>query len=156
MAACMLRLHGWCSVPVDTEITFSQPSKHVMSGCIMSYVKWLNGMWHSVDQHCSWPWELRREWKWLSATPVVIWIPVSGGNACLKCDMDFKQVSLLMKYFPDGNQWYCLKLVMDICSSWAWLHHLLHCRKQRTKGNITSVAKHAGHTISLLPEAAIL
>lgn len=68
LPAC-LGLVAWCSAPVDTEITFFQPSKHVMSGRIMSYGKWLNGMWHRVTQHRAWPWERRRALKGLSAAP---------------------------------------------------------------------------------------
>lgn len=130
---CVLWLSSLCSVPVDTEITFFQPSKHVMSGCIMSYMKWLNGMWHCVVQHCVWPWELRRELKGLSATPMVVWIPGSGDNAGLKCDIDFKQISLFMSYCSDGNQWHCLTLVMNIYSSRAWPHHLCW----RINGSVT-------------------
>ena len=137
LPAC-LGLVAWCSVPVDTERTFFQPSKHVMSGCIMSYMKWLNGMWHRVAQHCAWPWERRRELKGLWATPIVIWIPGSGDNTGLTCDIDFKQVSLFMSYCSGANQWHYLKLVMNICSLRAWPHHLLCCRNRRIKGSITS------------------
>lgn len=81
--AC-LGLVAWCSVLVDTEITFFQPSKQVMSGCIMSYMELLNRMRQHVAQHHAWSWEPRSELKELSAISMVIWIPGSGGNASKK------------------------------------------------------------------------
>lgn len=149
-------LVAWCSVPVDTEITFFQPSKHVMSGCIVSYMKWLNGMWHSVAQHYVWPWELRRKLKGLCHTHgglnpwlwgqcwTQMWHQFQAGFSIHVILFWWKSTALL--YSSDD----CL-LLMSLATS-----SVLQKPKNKWKHHFTSVTKHIRHNISLLTEAALL